>query len=193
MSDLGLSTIRTQREYESVVARLALYSRPEGECVVFTVGHIQHGGHRRIGVGSRHPLVHRVAYEVATGKPIPPGLCVMHRCDNPPCIRPDHLRVGTVADNNRDKMVKGRHRPSPGSRNANAVLNEWQVAEIRAEIASGAQLTPIAKRYGVTVQLIWQIKVGRAWRHVQPADWPPTLALRPEVAAALAGAGKAGA
>jgi len=61
-------------------------------------------GYGRLSRGRR---AHRVAWEEANG-PIPDGMCVLHRCDNPPCRRLDHLFLGTVADNNRDKALKGR-------------------------------------------------------------------------------------
>lgn len=63
--------------------------------------------------GQPAEAAHRVAYRLFVG-PIPPGMVVMHRCDNPPCVRPDHLRVGTQAENLADMRAKGRA-PKPGT------------------------------------------------------------------------------
>jgi hypothetical protein len=64
-------------------------------------------GYGRINVGRRSILAHRVSYEMANG-PIADGLVVCHRCDNPSCVRPDHLFLGTLGDNNADMFAKGR-------------------------------------------------------------------------------------
>ena len=66
-------------------------------------------GYGRIWTGERVADVHRLAWELTSG-PIPPGMVVCHKCDNPPCFNPDHLFVGTQGDNLRDMAAKGRWR-----------------------------------------------------------------------------------
>lgn len=84
---------------------------PDG-CWLWTAGRDSDGyGKLAIGLGGkeqRHTRAHRFAYEAFNG-PIPDGMVVMHTCDNPPCVRPDHLVLGTPLDNNDDKVAKGRH------------------------------------------------------------------------------------
>lgn len=87
-----------------------------GPCWIWT-GAQGHHGYGRIGIGGHDGptvLAHRVAWELSNG-PVPEGLCVLHRCDNPPCVNPDHLFVGTQADNIRDCKEKGRMRNGRGN------------------------------------------------------------------------------
>lgn len=91
---------------------------------------------------------HRAAYERVHG-PIPDGLIVCHRCDNPPCCNPAHLFLGTQADNQRDKKNKGR--TSRGERNGGGgKLTENDVREIRRLAANGERYIVIASQFGVT-------------------------------------------
>lgn len=82
--------------------------RVEEACVEWGKGR-DANGYGWVRHNGKMARAHRVAWEDAHG-PIPAGLVVMHICDNPPCIRVDHLRLGTVADNNRDRKDKGRSR-----------------------------------------------------------------------------------
>lgn len=116
-------------------------------------------------VGCRHKKTHRVAYELMVG-PIPDGLCVLHRCDNPPCVNPDHLFLGTVADNNADRDAKGRHRALQGSANGSAKLDERRVCEIREMLRNGVRGVDIAREFGVSPSAVSLIATGRRWDHL---------------------------
>lgn len=108
---------------------------------------------------------HRASYTVHVG-PIPDGLVVCHRCDNPPCIRPDHLFVGTPADNTADMFAKGRNHDTRGSANPAAKLDERQVAEIKAALRAGERRADIASRFMVSRNIVNFIATGRTWNHV---------------------------
>ena len=93
---------------KTATERLAEYTRPEGECMVWAGARNAKGyGFISIG-GHRVKQAHRIAFEVEKG-PIPEGMCVLHRCDNPPCVKVEHLFLGTQLDNARDRDAKGRH------------------------------------------------------------------------------------
>lgn len=95
------------------------------------------------------------------------GICVLHRCDNPPCVRPDHLFLGDAADNMADKMAKGRHRAGMlGKRSHRARFSDDEVRAIRREYANGATYYAISKRYSVHDSTIRQILSGITYRYV---------------------------
>jgi DNA-binding XRE family transcriptional regulator len=125
-------------------------------------------GYPLMGINRKNKLVSRVMYELHFGE-IPPGMLVCHRCDNPKCVNPDHLFLGTYQDNIDDMMSKGRKASQQGSRNSQAKLNEEKVLEIKRDLAE-TNLTQekIAKKYGVSDTIICQIKNGKIWNHVQP-------------------------
>ena len=122
------------------------------------------GGYGSIKVGLRARLVHRVALRVWCG-PYAEQLCVLHTCDRPQCCNPDHLWLGTRADNNADKVAKGRHRSGDqrGERNPGAKLTEAEAREIRGK--TGTQ-SAIASQYGISQALMSHIKRGDCWSHV---------------------------
>lgn len=109
---------------------------------------------------NRH--AHRVSWELHNG-PIPVGMEVCHRCDNPGCVRPAHLFLGSSADNQRDKVAKGRQ--ARGARNGNAVLTATRVAELRARFAAGpTNDCHLAREYGVSPTAIRHLRIGLTWR-----------------------------
>lgn len=109
---------------------------------------------------------HRVSYEIHHG-PIPPGMYVLHRCDNRRCTNPDHLFIGTHDDNMRDMQSKGRGRWSGvyGERHGGAKLTEAQVIEMRRlHAAGGISQAALARRFGVSQAMVSRIIRRTAWR-----------------------------
>lgn len=112
---------------------------------------------------------HRLSWELANG-PIQNGLWVLHKCDNPSCINPEHLFLGTQTDNMQDAAHKGRikQRAWPlGEGNHNAKLKESDVKEIKIMIQNKVALNVIAKKFGVSTQAIFMIKAGISWAWVK--------------------------
>jgi hypothetical protein len=93
------------------------------------------------------------------------GMLIRHSCDNPPCVNPAHLSVGTNADNAADMV--SRERQARGSRSGTSKLTESQVAEIRARAAAGDLHRVLAGEYGVSRTLITRLANGHGWAHVR--------------------------
>jgi len=124
-------------------------------------------GYGVITIRRHKQYAHRVAWELTNG-PIPKAMVVMHQCDNPPCVRPDHLRLGTPADNSFDMKAKGRAwgNPMHGSQIPSAKLDEAKVAEIRKRRANRERIVDLAREYGVTVSAIDAVVHRRRWTKV---------------------------
>lgn len=134
---------------------------PETDCWVWQ-GSFMHNGYGQFYVNSIPHGAHRVSWEIHKG-PIPDGLYVCHSCDNPPCVNPDHLWVGTAAENTADMMSKDRCAPVHGESHSAAKLTEDNVREIRA---SNNTFTDLGVHYGVNQSQISRIKNRLSWEHV---------------------------
>ena len=106
---------------------------------------------------------HRFSWTLANG-PIPDDMFVCHRCDTPLCVRPEHLFIGTPADNIRDASIKGRL--LRGVAHRRATLTPEIVAAIRAQRAEGASYSAIAATLGVGRSAVCHVVNGRVWRHL---------------------------
>jgi len=121
------------------------------------------GGYGKImGNDGHFYLAHRVAYEMLIGV-IPAGMLLCHRCDNPGCVNPSHMFIGTQADNLKDMRAKGRGNPPRGTRHPKARLTEQLVSQIRSDHRSHRQL---AKVLGISKSAIGMAKAGLTWKHV---------------------------
>lgn len=123
-------------------------------------GHKNRGGYGQLEFKGKHFKAHRLAYEFEIG-PIPEGMCVLHKCDNPSCCNPKHLFLGTPRDNAKDRNQKGRQ--AYGERHGRSKLTEHDVIKIKND---DSLIEIIASNYGVGKGTIYSIKAGRSWRHV---------------------------
>jgi hypothetical protein len=119
-------------------------------------------GYGRIRSGSRILSAHRLSWELHKG-PIPVGLSVLHRCDNPPCCNPVHLFLGSQQDNVSDMIMKGRRKVFRGIENGNARLTENIVRAIRATMEPQRK---IAKQFNICQSTVGKIKNRKIWRHL---------------------------
>lgn len=113
---------------------------------------------------NRKMLAHRYSLTLATGRE-PPD-CVLHRCDNPRCVRPDHLFLGSRSDNAADKVSKGRQSGAQGEANSKARLCAEQVLEIRRQAAAGKSRSQLARDFKVSLRNMRQIVDGQTWKHL---------------------------
>lgn len=115
-------------------------------------------GYGRFSVDGQSVPAHRVAWELANGS-IPAGMLVLHRCDNRGCVRPEHLFLGTHADNSQDMAVKGRS--LRGDRNPQVRLLDAEVDAVRQVYEAGkVTMARLAERYGVHEKTIWRVLRG---------------------------------
>ena len=105
---------------------------------------------------------HSVSYALHVG-PIPQGMVIRHKCDNPPCVNPRHLEIGTQADNVRDAVERGRWQL--GETHNRAKLTESQVLEIR-ELAKTTPLNILAEKYSMDSSQVCRIVNRKSWRHI---------------------------
>lgn len=121
-------------------------------------------GYGAVTINGKRYGAHRVSYTLKYG-PIPEGMLVCHRCDNPACVNPLHLFLGTLDDNLKDCAAK--HRMHPGERTNSAKLTAQQITELRLRYANGdANQYQLAAEYGVVQPVISRIIRRHTWKHV---------------------------
>ena len=163
LSDLSRVSSVGARFWEKVDIR-----DDESSCWNWTAS-LDTSGYGRFKVRSHQSVsAHRVAFVLANNEH-PKKMLVLHSCDNPKCVNPSHLRLGTAKDNSDDMYRRGRNviPDRSGANNGNSKLNEAQVKAIKGMIAEGVSNVKIAPQFGVTHQLISKIKRGHIWSEVE--------------------------
>jgi len=124
-------------------------------------------GYGRIGYKGKLVTAPRLSYQLVFGD-VPEGLCVCHSCDNPACVNPSHLYLGTFRDNNLDKMSKGRWRGNHtrGENRPQSKITEDKVKEIRNLAKQGMSNRKIAPLYNISHSAVDSVINGRTWSYV---------------------------
>ncbi len=143
-------------------------------------------GHGQFGIDHGHVYAHRYSYELAHG-PIPPGVMVRHKCDNPPCVNPDHLTLGTSQQNVHDMVSRGRthlqahpEKARRGQAHHNARFNDADILTIRQLFADGMSTKALAQKYTMAATSVNRILSGRAWGHLPNPALQRYLDTRPK-------------
>lgn len=159
-------------------------------CWVWT-GQTVGRGYGKVGFRGKTARAHRVIWELLYG-PIPENLFVCHKCDNPPCVNPEHLFLGNSKDNVQDMVKKGRNakgksngrvlhpekypigdnhysrtepeRLARGEKHGMSKLTQEKVKKIREEFSQNVSMKTLANQFGVTKQTVWRIVREKGWR-----------------------------
>lgn len=134
---------------------------PNSGCWLWT-GSLSNKGYGLFYLNGKSCRAHRVSWEIFK-TPIPAGMLVCHTCDNPPCVNPDHLYVGTPRDNTQDMLRRGRMASTSGEQHGNSKLTELDVMAIRADPRTQEE---IAFDFGITDGHVSKIKLRAAWGHL---------------------------
>lgn len=123
-------------------------------------------GYGRFLFDGKNRHAHRISWILTHGE-ITNGLCVLHKCDNPACVNPSHLWLGTVAENNLDCLKKGRNKQPKWSKNGMAKLNEGQAREVKRRCLSGELRYKVAREFNISAVAASYIAIGKNWKGLE--------------------------
>lgn len=145
------------------IERLSI-PEPNSGCSLW-MGATNEHGYGYLTIAGKQVKAHRASWSVANGD-IPPAMCVLHRCDNPACVNPDHLFLGTQAENVRDMLSKRRWKAPYRRRGAESHLCKLTEDQVRFIFASSKSSRELAVRFGIGQEHVNSIKGKRVWRHL---------------------------
>jgi hypothetical protein len=153
---------KSGRKLNSVTTFQRLIDK-SGDCWVWK-GSVNHANYGMYKFNGKFRLAHRLSYEIHIGS-IPSGMLVCHKCDNPSCVNPDHLFLGTQKDNINDCVAKGRN--AIGNKNWNTKLDEEKVLMIRgSDFSKLGSKAEMARSLGISQTALNYVLSGRNWAHV---------------------------
>jgi len=133
----------------------------EDDCWEWIAGKAR-GGYGEFGIKRKIYMAHKISWELVNGE-VPDNLCVLHKCDNPACVNPKHLFLGTRIENNNDKVTKGRQ--AKGEKHGMSKLNEEQVRKIRELYLTGNySQSKLGQLFNVQEAAIQKIVNYKTWK-----------------------------
>lgn len=129
------------------------------------IASLDHQGYGHFKFNGKMVGAHRMSYMIRCGD-IPKGMCVLHKCDNPICVRPSHLFLGTLKDNTQDMLRKGRFPNYQGENHNRSKLKNTDVIQIRALYYLGNSLKDLSKLFKISKPHISRIIKRQSWSHI---------------------------
>lgn len=152
--------VKMPRWTKTAKERLLEKTAPAANGCIEWTGCANQKGYGMMVYKGRIHAAHRVSWQEHFGA-IPSGIMVMHKCDNPKCVNPEHLRLGTQQDNMDDMKEKGRQYTPRGEAHKRSKLTWAAVRDIRT---SGESARSLASKYGVSDMTIYYVKTGKGWK-----------------------------
>lgn len=159
----GSKSCGCQANCKTLEEKFWTYVNKTGSCWVWTGGKLRDYGcfHNRKGSN----LAHRFSWELHFG-PIPEEMLVLHKCDNPPCVNPEHLRLGTQADNVRDMISKGREVYASKLNGVKVIEIRKIASELRPKKSAAYVYALLAERYEVSADTVSRVVNKTRWQHI---------------------------